>query len=164
MPDDPPLTPPEQPYDAWAAWEHDLAQRLLTLSDREGLLIPAPAALGRPARRSGLAARLKKPRIEHAAVQLVRSEDHLRGECVGDDSFGGPFPWTEPEREALERLGWHQPGRGEAPHYIAWFPDDVPAAPYLPEAEAARAARLTVATLRDVLHVADPVGVEIDGV
>lgn len=155
---------PSQLGDAWAAWEGDLARRLHDLRDGEGALLPAPAALGRPARQVGWLSRLKRPRIEHAAVQLVRSEDHLRGECVGADTFGGPFPWTRPEREALERLGWHQPGRGEAPHYVAWFPDDVPLAPYLPAAEAERAARLATATLRDVLHTVDPADVALDTV
>lgn len=150
-----------EPYAVWSPWATALAERLRGLADAEGVLVAAAESSARTHRRRAILPRpgTRRPVVPH--VRLTRAEDHLRGEWVGAASFGGWLPMTPAEESAMAALGWHQPARGEAPAYLAWFPDDVPLAPYLPDAEAERAARLVARTMREVFEVDDPADLTI---
>jgi len=145
---------------AWDAWVATLALQLLDEPDRgSALVLTAPRELARPrqvAPRRFLG--LRPAIMERTApwVELRRVEDHLAGRCIGSAAMGSGFPISEDEDAALLALGWRRPGLGEDKAYIRWWPDDVPHAAYLPAEEAARAAQMVAATLRDVFAVTDP--------
>ncbi|MGB7819434.1 MAG: hypothetical protein WBL35_12000, partial [Ornithinibacter sp.] len=86
-----------------------------------------------------------------AWVRLVRSEDHLKGFCVGAEALGGSFPLSPEEDAALMALGWRRPDRREGADYVRFWPDDVAQGPFLPREEAERAARMVLASFTDVL-------------
>ena len=155
------LTPPsplggphEAPPVAWATWEADLVEAVTTLADGEALTVTGAAELERPVllRRGFLRGFVPaKHDVLSPWVRLTRVEDHLRGTCVGDERFGGPFPFSPEEDEALVDLGWRRPGDGDGTDYLRYWPDDVPQAPFLPRQEAERAAAVVARTFREVL-------------
>ena len=148
MPDD--LTVPGE----WATWEDRLVEAVTGLADEASVLVTAPAAAARPTL-------VRKQRLggfvpaRHAVVapwvRLTRSDDHLRGYCIGAEGAGGRFPLSPEERAALVELGWREPPPLEGDDYTHWWPDDVPSGPYLPEDDARRAAAMVAATFRTVL-------------
>lgn len=139
---------------AWAAWAAHLADALTGLADRASLTVTGPAASARPVR-------LRKARLggfipaRHEVVtpwvRLVRVEDFLRGHCVGAELIGAHFPLSPDEDAALLALGWHHPTPTDGEDYLRFWPDDVPQGPFLPRAEAERAALMVAATFREVL-------------
>ncbi len=88
-------------------------------------------------------------------VRLTRAEDLLRGQCIGAEVFGGAFPWTAEEHAALVDLGWHA-SLADGPDYVRFWPDDVPQGPFLPRADAERAAAAVATTLREVVSPPRP--------
>lgn len=150
---------------AWAQWSADLTSRLRLLQEGRGLLVSARAELARPhlVRRGRLGGFLPA-RHEPASpwVALVRDEDHVRGSCVGAESFGGAFPISPDEDAALLALGWHHPGPMDGPDYIRWWPDDVAFAAYLPQSDAAAAVTTTARTVHEVYGAADPAALTIE--
>ena len=145
---------------AWPRWVTHLADVVLTMADGASVTVLASPDVARPVR-------LRKARLggfipaKHESarpwVRLTRTEDHLRGFCVGGEAVGGSFPLSPEEDAALRGLGWRRPPRGEGRNYIRFWPDDVPQGPFLPRAEAERAAGLVAATFREVLAPgADP--------
>ncbi len=146
----------------WASWEADLAKAVMALADGETLTATGAPELERPVlvRRGFLRGFVP---AKHAVlppwVRLTRVEDHLRGVCVGDERFGGPFPLSPEEDEALVALGWRRPGAGDGTDYLRFWPDDVPQGPFLPREEAERVAALVARTFREVLTPAEQVHV-----
>ncbi len=139
---------------AWAAWCAHLADAVGRLADGGSLTVTGPAASARPVR-------LRKARLggfipaRHEVVtpwvRLVRVEDFLRGHCVGAELIGAHFPLSPDEDAALLALGWHHPTPTDGEDYLRFWPDDVPQGPFLPRAEAERAALMVAATFREVL-------------
>ena len=138
----------------WAAWSATLADAVTGLADRGALTVTGPAGSARPVR-------LRKARLggfipaRHEVVapwvRLVRVEDFLRGHCVGAELIGAHFPLSPDEDAALVALGWHHPTPLDGEDYLRFWPDDVPQGPFLPRAEAERAAAMVAATFREVL-------------
>ncbi len=154
------LPGPSEPP-GWAEWEAVLTDAVLRLADAETLTLAAPGEHARMARTPGTA-RLRwllggRRRPVVPSVRLVRVEDHLRGHWVGAERFGGWFPWTREEEEAILAAGWHRPTAGDGDDFVRFWPDDVPRGPYLPRDDARRAASAVAATFRGVLG-ADPDG------
>ncbi|GIL35605.1 hypothetical protein [Phycicoccus sp. DTK01] len=140
---------------AWGAWTDDLAAAVRRLDDGASLTVTAPPGHERMAR-SG--SRLRwllggGRRPVAPSVRLVRAEDHLRGHWAGPQRGGGTFPWTREEEERILAAGWHVPTATDGKDYLRFWPDDVPSGPYLPEADARRAATVVATTFRDVLGV-----------
>jgi hypothetical protein len=144
---------------AWAAWEEQLAQAVTSLADGDVLLVTVAAGLERPALvRRGFLRGFVPARHELVApwVRLARMEDHVRGTCVGAVRFGGPFPFSPEEDEALVSVGWRRPGSGDGTDYVRFWPDDVPQGPFLPPEEARRVAAVVARTFREVLTPPGP--------
>ncbi len=142
---------------SWAAWQELLVTAVRGLGDGEAVTVEAPQGAARMAR-SGtrrMAFLPAKRRLTRPWVRLTRSEDLLRGQCIGSEALGGPFPWTVAEHGALLDLGWHA-SLADGPDYVRFWPDDVPQGPYLPAADAERAAAAVAATLREVLSPPRP--------
>jgi hypothetical protein len=141
---------------AWAAWSATLADAVTGLADRAALTVTGSPGSARPVR-------LRKARLggfipaRHEVVapwvRLVRVEDFLRGHCVGAELIGAHFPLSPDEDAALVALGWHHPTPLDGEDYLRFWPDDVPQGPFLPRAEAERAAVMVAATFREVLAV-----------
>lgn len=139
---------------AWAAWESRLVGLVLALADGEALTATAAEEGSRPVRRRRAPLRRLLPARHDVVapwVRLERVEDHVRGHCVGSESFGGPFPWSPEEEDALVALGWRRQATGGGSDYVRYWPDDVPQAPFLPVPEAVSVAATVGATFRDVL-------------
>ena len=148
----------------WERWRGDLAARVLALADGERVHVdvtgvPERSAVTRPRRMFGLVA--PRTRSERPWVELVRVEQHLRGQLVGATAVGGPYPMTEDERDRVADLGWHAPLSQGTTHYERWWPDDVAEEAYLPPALADRAAEAVVLAVREVLGAQGPADVEI---
>lgn len=144
----------------WEPFRQGLARQLAELHDGGFVVLTVPSrsrdAVGRRSALFGLI----PPKIESVApfVQLLRSEEALRAECIGPTSLGGRFPYTAAEQEQMPGLGWHATvadGMG-GPVWVHFFPDDVPTAPYLPRELADAAAALAVTTLREVFGCVTP--------
>jgi hypothetical protein len=140
--------------ESWTAWAADLVEAVRALADGEALTVTADPAdarpvLLRPSRLRGFVP--AKHAVVAPWVRLQRTEDFLRGQSVGGEASGGPFPFSPDEDAALLGLGWHHPGRGDGEHYVRFWPDDVPLGPYLPLPEAQRAVAMVVSTFREVL-------------
>ena len=141
---------------AWAAWAARLADVVTGLAPNASVTVTGPDSSTRPVR-------LRKARLggfipaKHEVVtpwvRLVRSEDFLRGHCVGAELMGAHFPMSPDEDAALLALGWHHPTPTDGEDYVRFWPDDVPLAPFLPRDEAERAATMVAATFREVLAV-----------
>lgn len=145
----------------WPGWADQLSAWVADLAEGETLVITAPEDvsrphLARPARLFGLV----PSRHERARpwVRLQRIEDHVRGTCIGAESFGGGFPFAPDEDDALIALGWHRPGPGDGSDYVRFWPDDVPSGPFLPRPEADRLAAMVATTVRGVFGVGEPGG------
>ncbi|MGG5259306.1 TY-Chap domain-containing protein [Phycicoccus avicenniae] len=141
----------------WAAWEDAVVDAVRALPDDGSLVLVAPRVHTRMARPAG-AGRLARllggrKRPVTPSVRLVRAEDHLRGHWVGAVALGGTFPWTPAEVDAVLAAGWHRPTVGDGEDFVRFWPDDVPSGPYLPEADARRAAAALADTFRTVLAV-----------
>ncbi len=137
-----------------AGWVAHLRDQVRELADGESLTVRAPASGVRPVRlRRARLGGLIPARHESVAawVRLVRSEDHLKGFCVGAEALGGSFPLSPEEDAALMALGWRRPDRREGTDYVRFWPDDVAQGPFLPREEAERAARMVLASFTDVL-------------
>ncbi len=146
--------PAAQP--AWQAWESALVDAVLALPDGGSLTISPAAEHARPGRPRGTRVRFlvsARRRPVLPAVRLVRVEDHLRGHWAGAERYGGPFPWTRDEEDAITALGWHRPTVADGDDFIRFWPDDVPQGPYLPLEDARRAAAAVAQTFREVLAV-----------
>ncbi len=143
--------------DTWPAWEAALADAVQRLADGGSLTVAAPPGHTRMARTPGTT-RLRwllggRRRPVAPSVRLVRVEEHLRGHWVGAERFGGWFPWTREEEDAILAAGWHRPTAGDGDDFIRFWPDDVPQGPFLPLEDARRAAGAVAATFRAVLGV-----------
>jgi type III secretion system-like peptide-binding chaperone len=139
---------------AWAAWSASLADAVQGLADRASLTVTAPSGSARPVRlRRARLGGFVPARHQLVApwVRLVRVEDFLRGHCVGAELIGAHFPLSPDEDAALRTLGWHHPTPTDGEDYVRFWPDDVPQGPFLPRAEAERAAAMVAATFREVL-------------
>ncbi|MBM6400881.1 TY-Chap domain-containing protein [Phycicoccus sonneratiae] len=159
MSTDPAAAPAGPTPATWAAWTDALATAVRALPDDGALVVAAPRRFARNARPPG-AGRLsrvlggrKRPTVP--SVRLVRVEEHLRGHWVGSERLGGPFPWTAEETDAVLAAGWHAPSAGDGDDFVRFWPDDVPEHPYLPEADARRAAEAVADTFRTVLGVTE---------
>lgn len=138
----------------WPSWTRALAETIRGLDDGAAVVVTAPASASRPVR-------LRKARLggfipaRHRFVapwvRLARSEEHLKGSCVGAEGARGRFPFSPEERAALADLGWHDPPPLEGDDSTHWWPDDVPTGPFLPEDDAGRAAVMVADTFRTVL-------------
>jgi hypothetical protein len=141
----------------WEPWVDELADALGDLDDGAALLVTAPEAAARPVA-------LRRPRLRGFLpgryrrvapwVRLQRTDQHLRGWCVGSEAVAGAFPLAPDDHAALLALGWHPPPPREGTDYTRWWPDDVPTGPYLPAADARRAAEVVADTFRTVLACA----------
>ena len=158
---------PEAP--TWEAWQQLLVTAVLGLGDGETVTVEAPEFAARMARTGGwrLPFMPAKRAMTRPWVRLTRAEDLLRGECVGAEVLGGAFPWTAEEHAALLALGWH-PSLADGPDYVRFWPDDVPQGPFLPLADAERAAAAVATTLREVVSpprpdVGDPMPAVVRG-
>ncbi len=135
-------------------WVARLRDEVRGLADGESLVVRAPASGARPVRlRRARLGGFIPARHESVAgwVRLVRSEDHLKGFCVGAEALGGSFPLSPEEDAALLALGWRRPDRREGTDYVRFWPDDVPQGRFLPQEEVERAVRMVQATFADVL-------------
>lgn len=136
---------------SWAAWQELLVTAALGLGDGESVTVEAPQHAARMAK-----VPRRMPLMPHKRVltrpwiRLTRSEDLLRGQLVGAEVFGGAFPWTADEHAALVDLGWHA-SLADGPDYVRFWPDDVPQGPYLPRADAERAAAAVTTALLEVV-------------
>lgn len=142
---------------AWADVTAAMEARVGSLADRNRVLLSAPADLARPCRpKVSLVKRLLGQRYVHQSpwVSITREEDHALARCVSDHEALG-FPLSALERDSLLELGWRVGGPTDGPELQRWFPDDIPNGPYLPGSQAAAAASLAVATLREVFGVTD---------
>ena len=154
-----PLGPPSRGgADPWSAWAADLVEAVRALPDGASLMVEAAPGdarpvLLRPARLGGFFP--AKHTTVAPWVRLERAGEHLRGHCVGAESFCGSFPFSPEEDAALVARGWHHPGHGDGPAYVRFWPDDVPQGPFLPRADAERAVAMVAGTFREVL-LADP--------
>ncbi|WP_377643795.1 hypothetical protein [Oryzobacter terrae] len=138
----------------WPSWTRALAEAVRKLDDGASLLVTATGSAARPtllrkARLGGFVP--ARHQVVAPWVRLVRSDEHLRGSCVGSEAAGGRFPFSPAERSALADLGWHEPPPLEGEDYTHWWPDDVPSGPFLPEDDARRAAQMVAETFRTVL-------------
>ena len=141
---------------AWAAWTAGLVDAVTGLAPDGFLTVTGPASSARPVR-------LRKARLggfipaKHDVVtpwvRLGRTDDLLRGRCVGGELMGAHFPLSPDEDAALLALGWHRPSPLEGEDYLRFWPDDVPQGTFLPRDEAERAAAMVAATFREVLAV-----------
>ncbi len=141
---------------AWAAWAARLADAVTGLAPDGSVTVTGPAGSARPVR-------LRKARLggfipaRHEVVtpwvRLVRSDDLLRGQCVGGELMGAQFPLSPDEDAALVALGWHRPSPLEGEDYLRFWPDDVPQGPFLSRDDAERAAAMVAATFREVMAV-----------
>ncbi|MBD3783617.1 MAG: hypothetical protein IE926_11815 [Micrococcales bacterium] len=160
-----PSDPAAEHRAAWQAWEQALVDAVLGLHDGHEVSILAPPGHVRLTRaRSGRMRWLAGARRRPVApsVRLVRVEDHLRGHWSGAERFGGPFPWTREEEEAVLACGWHRPTVGDGEDFVRFWPDDVPRGRFLPLDDARRAAAAVAHTFRVVLAVT-PDGGEPEG-
>ena len=147
---------------AWRAWQAGVVAAVSALADGGSVTLTAAQADARPVllRRARLGGFVPaKHDVVAPWVRLVRVEDHLRGSCIGAESFHGPFPFSPDEDAALLALGWHHPGPGDGHDYVRFFPDDVPQGPFIPRDEAERAAAMVAATFREVLLGDDATGI-----
>ena len=150
----PPHMGGRDPAVAWATWESGLADAVMSLADGEALTVTAGPRQARPVLvRAGFLRGFVPAKHEESVpwARLVRVEDHVRGTCVGAESFGGRFPFAPEEDEALVALGWRRPGPGNGTDYLRFWPDDVPQGPFLPRDEAERVAAMVTRTFRTVL-------------
>lgn len=150
---------------SWQAWESALTDAVLALPDGASLTVTPGeehARKGRPrgARVRFLVSTRRRPVLP--GVRLVRVEDHLRGHFAGAERWGGPFPWSREEEDAIIVLGWHRPTVADGDDFIRFWPDDVPQGPYLPLEDARRAAAAVALTFAEVLAVT-PDGAQPDG-
>ncbi|GAA2727398.1 TY-Chap domain-containing protein [Cellulomonas aerilata] len=168
--------------DDWAEVESVLVGHLAGLH-RQGFVTleppeppPGPPPQDPPSR--GVLGRLRRQRItvrDRPLVQLARENEYLDAECsgpVGDPGVDGGYPWDEEQQRRLLALGWQPPEELDDWHMYRWYgpaPDGLPdrlrqrvddAAP-VPPATAADAARLVVATLRDVYGMRSPAGLHL---
>lgn len=161
MPDDAVPVPPDHAGRALADWVAALATAVTALPDDGALLVTAPGHAARPAvlRRPRLGGVVPGRYLRTAPwVRLERVEDHLRGRCVGGAEVSGTFPLSPEEDAALLGLGWHHPSVGDGEGYVHFWPDDVPSGPFLPVADARRAASMVAETFRLVLDPPRPGG------
>lgn len=150
--------PPGGPAD-WSAWSRDLAARIRSLGDGEGVTVtvsefPRPH-LVRKARFFGVI----PARYEDMApwVRVRRDEDHAVCELIGSEEFGGEFFFSPDEESRLAEIGWREPGpiSMEERVWNRWYPDDVSETAYLGKDDALAAADLVTRTLRDVIYAAE---------
>jgi hypothetical protein len=142
---------------SWGAWQSLLVTAVLGLGDGEAVTVEAPQGAARMAKTGGRRMPFlpAKRALTRPWVRLTREEDLLRGQCVGAEVFGGAFPWTAEEHAALLDRGWH-PSLADGPDYVRFWPDDVPQGPFLPRADAERAAAAVATTLREVVSPPRP--------
>jgi hypothetical protein len=142
---------------SWEAWREELVTAVLGLGDGESVTVEAPPGAARMAKVQGRRLPLMPARrvLTRPWLRLTRVEDLLRGQCVGAEVLGGAFPWTPEEHAALIEHGWH-PSFADGPDYVRFWPDDVPQGPFLPRADAERAAGALATTLREVVSPPHP--------
>ncbi len=137
---------------SWAAWQELLVAAVRGLGDGESVTVEAPPSAARMARSGQRRVPFlpAKRAMTRPWLRLTRAEDLLRGQCIGAEVLGGAFPWTAEEHAALVDLGWH-PSLADGPDYVWFWPDDVPEGPFLPLADAERAAAAVATTMREVV-------------
>jgi hypothetical protein len=151
--------------DSWTDLQQHLRTELLRLPDSGFVIASATGLPPRPTKvRHARFLGLVQPKYElhQPFVQFIRMEDHLMGECIGAERFGGLYPFSEAEHDGLLSLGWHVPHAAESRQYRRYWPDDVPQHPYLPEVEAQAASGLAILTLRDVIGCESPDSVQVE--
>lgn len=91
----------------WDEVETELASALAALGSEEFLVVGEPAPAPGPAR--GLLRRRTAP-PPHRYVQFRVAGEWVYAECVGSTVFGGDWPSTAEQHDALRDLGWLAPG------------------------------------------------------
>lgn len=145
---------------SWSALEHSLAVTLGALREDGFVVVEPAAARSQPERRTVLQRLFRTAQVDSGPfVQARAGGGHVYVECVGTRSLGGRHAWTPAQEARLTQVGWV--------HVLLPFGDPV----YVPAAEepdgwlgrdaVPRAARLMVATMRDVVGVAQPASVDI---
>lgn len=152
---------------SWTTFGSALALRVGQLGDNEFVSVLEPSFVSEPAPKRGLFGRLFGGVFGNddlfdggAFVQTHRTEQLLYVECVGARSFGGRHAWTPAQEAMLERVGWvHRPESiGERVYVIGHHPE---LNGYVPIGEARTVAGLMVATMRDVVGIADPASLDV---
>lgn len=144
---------------SWSALERSLAATLGALSE-DAFVVVSPADRPQPERRTFLQRLFRTAQVDGGPFVQARAGDGLvYVECVGTRSLGGRHAWTPTQEARLTQVGWVHviPPLGD-PVYVpaAEEPDG-----WLDRDSVARASRLMVATMRDVVGVARPASVDI---
>ena len=150
----------------WDDVQQSLARDLSGLPDRGFVIVTPTEPPGRPAivRHRRLAGLITEKRVTASPfVQFLRMENDLRGECVGSEIMGGPFPLTDDEHERVLGLGWVLPWREgfSAENYEREWLGEGPPPSYLSETTAGGVATLAVRTMREVFGCPRPEALDV---
>ena len=146
--------------------QQSLARDLRGLPDRGFVIVTSTEPHGRSAivRRCRLAGLITQKRaMASPFVQFLRMDNDLRGECVGSEVMGGPFPLTDEERERVLDLGWVtslSAGSLAGNYEHDWRGEGTPPS-YLSAATAQDVAALAVRTVREVFGCPRPEALDI---
>lgn len=142
----------------WSRFAADLERGIIALSDGQALTLTVRSSARRAVTRKKSFYGLIPAKVSDIDpfIRLTRSEDHLRGACIGSPRTGGLFPYTDEEHDRLTELGWRATTRDETAHFVRWWPDDVTEEPYLPARLVHSAVGCAVATLQDCIRATDP--------
>lgn len=155
----------------WSSFSASLLRRLTDLADGQWLTLVAPPppvtapGEGRGGSRpAGILSRwLRRGPVDPPApfLQFARYGDEAYAECVGSRSFGGLYPWSPAQEEALLAMGWKvNEVTGTAPVYVpVVFAETTPTAGYA-SAPLPTYVALAVRTLSEVMAVARPADVQ----
>lgn len=91
--------------DTWEAVNRRLVGALLGLDLHDSLTIGDRL----PPPRRGLLGRRPAPAQQRRFVQITAAQTCLIAECVGSTSFGGDWPMSADQEQALLRQGWEKP-------------------------------------------------------
>lgn len=150
--------PPGGPAD-WSAWSRDLAARIRSLGDGEGVTVTVSEFPGRTscARHgsSGSSRPATRTWLPGSACDATRTTPSAS--LIGSEEFGGEFFFSPDEESRLAEIGWREPGpiSMEERVWNRWYPDDVSETAYLGKDDALAAADLVTRTLRDVIYAAE---------
>ncbi len=138
----------------WDEVETELTTALAALEPEEFLVVGEPAPAPGPAR--GLLRRRSAP-PPHRYVQFRATGEWVYAECVGSTVFGGDWPSTAEQHDALRDLGWLAPGDEDPTETRPGYPNYWRT---LPRAERAELALLGARSL-SVLGV-EPTAVHVE--
>lgn len=150
----------------WDDTQESLARSLRELPDRGFVVLKPTEPPGRLAivHHRRLAGLITERRATASPfVQFLRMENDLRGECVGSEGMGGPFPLTDEEHERDLGLGWVVPSHEGffSENYECDWRGEGPPPSYLSAATAGDAAGLGVRTIRQVFGCPRPEALDI---